>query len=126
MKATTPDQFFASWKFKLSHDFEVEGEPAAFYPEHPKQWGSEDIHIQPPVNNDLLEEHPMARSPPMAVSHDGTFLAVGVGSDIVIYDVIKLFVTLTLETPHQCVSDHEITTSLLSHPLFSMVGQEVA
>ncbi|KAK7026433.1 hypothetical protein VNI00_015668 [Paramarasmius palmivorus] len=100
MKPTTPDQFFASWKFKLSHDFEVGGEPATFYPEHPKQWGSEDIHIQPPVNNDLLEEYPSTRSPPMAVSHDGTFLAVGVGSDIVIYDVPATTIHQTIRYAH--------------------------
>ncbi|KAK7026432.1 hypothetical protein VNI00_015667 [Paramarasmius palmivorus] len=99
MKITSAE-FFADWKFKLSHDFEVGGEPAIFSQEHPKQWGSEEIHIQPPVNDNAPDERLVTRSPPIAVTDDGTLLAVGVGTDIIIYDISAATIHQTIRCAH--------------------------
>ncbi|KAK7020276.1 hypothetical protein VNI00_017768 [Paramarasmius palmivorus] len=97
-------EFYANWEFKLNHDFKFGEEPATYFPGHPKQWGSEDIHIQPPFDDDPPEErlsiNTLVRSPSMAVSHDGALLAVGVDRDIIIYDVPGATINQTIPCAH--------------------------
>ncbi|KAF5340082.1 hypothetical protein D9758_013146 [Tetrapyrgos nigripes] len=92
MSSTTrfsSEQFFASWKFELDHDFTKDGQPATFFPGHPKQWGDENARLDLPK----LEQY---QSRIIALNEDGTLLGVGVGGDVLIYDMASLSLLRTL------------------------------
>ncbi|KIK62704.1 hypothetical protein GYMLUDRAFT_223268 [Collybiopsis luxurians FD-317 M1] len=78
--------YYAKFRPHLEHDFETDGKPAPWLPDHPKKWGSEAtwIHFDP-ESPDIpgfgINRH-------LSTSDDDRFLSVTVGPDIHIYSIV--------------------------------------
>ncbi|KIK62699.1 hypothetical protein GYMLUDRAFT_223263 [Collybiopsis luxurians FD-317 M1] len=78
-------EYYAKFRPHLEHDLEIDGKPAPWLPDHPKQWGSEATRIDfEPESPDIpgfgINRH-------LSTSDDDRLLSVTVGSDIHIYNI---------------------------------------
>ncbi|KAK7461326.1 hypothetical protein VKT23_008505 [Stygiomarasmius scandens] len=85
--------FFSTWQHALQSDFTKDGQPATYFPDHPKHWGSETAQVD------------LERSLALSLSDDGNLLgASDADGGVRIYDFPSFTLWRTLKGPRSCSS----------------------
>jgi len=77
-QALSSETFFSTWQHALQSDFAKDGQPATYFPGHPKHWGKETARIDRDLEGSLV----------LSLSDDGSLLGVSnANGEVRIYDV---------------------------------------
>ncbi|TFK54455.1 WD40 repeat-like protein [Heliocybe sulcata] len=89
-RTTTSAEFFGAYEFKIDHDFQLDGQSATWAAGGPQSWGSEDAKLQF-----------QAEVKSVALTRDGSKLAVCLPKEFRIYDTASLSLIRTFRAPYQ-------------------------
>ncbi|KAE9396750.1 hypothetical protein BT96DRAFT_96218 [Gymnopus androsaceus JB14] len=91
IRAYGTQEFLSNHVLSVEHNFQTDGKPASWLPQHPKQWGSEITRIELPGPT---------KPTYIDLSDDDSRLAIGIGNNIHVYTMSNVLVQMVTKSSY--------------------------